>query len=91
MIKTIILALIIVCQANIEFCESNEIHSFKVIKQTSNSVLVELKYYYSGDHGDKAELTAWPLPSRFLGVFHRSSRIWRTYFTVERNIRTKSA
>jgi len=44
MIKTIILTLIIVCQANIGFCESNEIHSFKVIKQTSNSVLVELKY-----------------------------------------------
>ena len=67
MIKTIILTLIIVCQANIGFCESNEIHSFKVIKQSSNSVLVELRYYYSGDHGDKAELTVWPLPPGFWG------------------------
>ena len=68
MIKIIVLALIIACQANVGFCESNEIHSFKIIKQTSNSVVFELKYYYSGDHGDKAQLTAWPLPPGYWGL-----------------------
>ena len=65
--KIIVLALIIFCQVDIGFCESNEIHSFKVIKQTSKSVVFELKYYYSGDHGDNAELTAWPLPPGYWG------------------------
>lgn len=67
MIKIVVLALIIACQAGVGFCESNEIHSLKVIKQTSNFVIFELKYYYSGDHGDKAELTAWPLPPGYWG------------------------
>ena len=67
MIKIIVLVLLIACQANVGFCESNEIHSFKIIKQTSNSVVFELKYYYSGDHGDKAQLTAWPLPPGYWG------------------------
>ncbi|HYA30289.1 MAG TPA: hypothetical protein VEI95_15850 [Acidobacteriota bacterium] len=67
MIKIIVLALIIVCQVETGFCQSNEIHSFKVIKQTPKSVVFELKYYYSGDHGDKAELTAWPLPPGYWG------------------------
>jgi hypothetical protein len=67
MTKPIILALIIVCHAQPAFCEANEIHSFKIIKQTSTSVVFELKYYYSGDHGDKAVLTAWLLPPGYWG------------------------
>lgn len=67
MIKTIILALIIVSQPKVGLCEGNEVHSFRVIKQTQNSVVFELKYFYAGDHGDKAELTAWPLPPGYWG------------------------
>jgi hypothetical protein len=69
MTKPIICALvIIVCHAQLAFCEANELHSFKVIKQTSTSVVFELKYHYSGDHGDKAVLTAWPLPPGYWGA-----------------------
>lgn len=66
-IKAIFLALIIVSQPTMGLCEGNEVHSFKVIKQTANSVVFELKYFYAGDHGDKAELTAWPLPLGYWG------------------------
>ncbi|HEY1270225.1 MAG TPA: hypothetical protein VGH16_23410 [Candidatus Binatia bacterium] len=67
MIKAIALALAIAAHAAIGFCASNEIRDFKVIKQTSNSVVFEIKYYYAGDRGDKAELTAWPLPPGYWG------------------------
>ncbi len=46
---------------------ANEIYTFTVVKQTSNSVVFELKYFYNGDHGDKAALTAWPLPPGYWG------------------------
>jgi hypothetical protein len=45
----------------------NEIYSFKVLEETQDSVRFEVSYYYSGDHGDKAKLTAWPKPAGFWG------------------------
>lgn len=65
--KVILLALMIGCQVKTVFCASNEIRDLKVIKQTAESAVFEVKYYYSGDHGDKAELTAWPLPPGYWG------------------------
>jgi len=38
-----------------------------VLEQTQDSVRFEISYYYSGDHGDKAKLTAWPKPAGFWG------------------------
>ena len=68
MIKVIVLALMIACLVESGFCaESNEVRGFKVLTQTSNSAVFEIKYYYSGDHGGKAELTAWPLPPGYWG------------------------
>jgi hypothetical protein len=63
------LALIVILLTRFDFAlaKTNEIYSFKVLKQTEESVLFEISYYYSGDHGDKASLTAWPKPAGFWG------------------------
>jgi hypothetical protein len=63
----IVLILILLTRFDLALGRTNDIHSFKVLKQTEESVLFEISYYYSGDHGDKAELTAWPKPAGFWG------------------------
>jgi len=66
-LKALILGLILLFQFGIAQGKENEIYSFKVLKQTQDSVLFEISYYYSGDHGDKAKVTAWPKPAGFWG------------------------
>src|SRR5215510_26879 len=65
--KALILVLILLFQFGKAQGKTNEIYSFKVLKQTQDSVLFEISYYYSGHHGDKAKLTAWPKPAGFWG------------------------
>ena len=67
MLKALILGSILLFQFGKAQAKENEIYSFKVLKQTQDSVLFEISYYYSGDHGDKAKLTAWPKPAGFWG------------------------
>ena len=67
MLKALILVLILLFPFGIAQGKENEIYSFKVLKQAQDSVLFEISYYYSGDHGDKAKLTAWPKPAGFWG------------------------
>lgn len=67
MLKALILGLILFFQFGIAQGKENEIYSFKVLKQTQDSVLFEISYYYSGDHGNEAKLTAWPKPAGFWG------------------------
>ena len=67
MLRTLILGLILLFQFGIVQAKTNEIYSFKVLEQTQDSVLFEISYYYSGDHGDTAKLTAWPKPAGFWG------------------------
>jgi len=67
MLKALILGLILLFQFGIAQGKENEIYSFKILKQTQDSVLFEISYYYSEDHGDKAKLTAWPKPAGFWG------------------------
>jgi hypothetical protein len=66
-LKTLILGLIFLFQFGIAQGKTNEIYSFKILQQTQDSVVFEISYYYSGDHGDKAKLTAWPKPAGFWG------------------------
>lgn len=65
MLRTLILGLLL--QLSAAQVIANEIYSFKVLEQTQDSVRFEISYYYSGDHGDKAKLTAWPKPAGFWG------------------------
>jgi len=66
-LKALILSLILLFQFGTAQAKENEIFNFKVLKQTQDSVLFEISYYYSGDHKDKAKLTAWPKPAGFWG------------------------
>jgi hypothetical protein len=61
--------LIVIClfRFDLALAKSNDIFNIKVLKQTEDSVLFEISYYYSGDHGDNAKLTAWPKPPGFWG------------------------
>ena len=59
--------LIFLCRFDLALAKSNDIYNIKVLKQTEDSVLFEISYYYSGDHGDNAKLTAWPKPPGFWG------------------------
>jgi hypothetical protein len=65
MLRALILGLLL--QLSVTQVEANEIYSFKILEQTQDSVRFEISYYYSGDHGDKAKLTAWPKPPGFWG------------------------
>jgi hypothetical protein len=65
--KTIALILIFLCRFDLALAKSNDIYNIKVLKQTEDSVLFEISYHYSGDHGDNAKLTAWPKPAGFWG------------------------
>jgi len=67
MYKTIALILIALYQFDLALAKSNDIYNIKVLKQTEESVLFEISYYYSGDHGDNAKLTAWPKPAGLWG------------------------
>ena len=60
MLRALIVGLFL--QLNVALAEANEIYSFKILEQTQDSVRFEISYYYSGDHGDKGKLTAWPKP-----------------------------
>ncbi len=76
MYKTIALALILIflSRFDLALATSNDIYDIKVLKQTEESVLFEISYYYSGDHGDNAKLTAWPKPAGVWGseIIHHS-------------------
>ena len=65
--KTIALILIFLSRFDLALAKSNDIYNIKILKQTEDSVLFEISYYYSGDHGDNAKLTAWPKPPGFWG------------------------
>ena len=67
MLKALILGLILLFPFGIAQGKENEIYSFKVLKQAQDSVLFEISYYYSGNHGNDAKLTAWPKPAGFWG------------------------
>ena len=68
MFKAIIFfSLIFLAESGLAGEKTNDIYNFKILKQTEDSVLFEISYYYSGDHGDKAKLTAWPKPPGFWG------------------------
>jgi hypothetical protein len=66
-LRALILGLILLLQFSTAQGRTNEIYSFKVLEQTQDFVRFEISYYYSGDHGDKAKLTAWPKPAGFWG------------------------
>ena len=65
--KTTALILIFLSRFDLALAKSNDIYNIKVLKQTEESVLFEISYYYSGDHGDNAKLTAWPKPAGLWG------------------------
>ena len=67
MYRAMILAVFLFSHVAIATAETNEIYSFNLLKQTNDSALFEVSYYYSGDHGDNAKLTAWPKPPGFWG------------------------
>ena len=67
MFKAIIFSLIFLSQSGFAPGKTNEIYDFKILKQTQDSVLFEISYYYSGDRGNNAKLTAWPKPPGFWG------------------------
>lgn len=63
----IFFSLIFLSGSSLALEKTNDIYNFKILKQTADFVLFEISYYYSGDHGDKAKLTAWPKPPGFWG------------------------
>jgi hypothetical protein len=67
MCKAIAVILIFLSRFDLALANSDDIYSTKVLKQTEESVLFEVSYYYSGEHGDNAKLTAWPKPAGFWG------------------------
>lgn len=67
MYKAVALSIFLLSQGGLALGKANEIYSFNVLKQTDESVLFEISYYYSGDHGEKAQLTAWPKPPGYWG------------------------
>jgi hypothetical protein len=66
-LRAAISALILLFQFSTAQAKTNEIYSFKVLEETQDSVKFEVSYYYSGDHGNEAKLTAWPKPAGFWG------------------------
>ena len=67
MIKISLVILFVCSLGRLAFTQANAVHDFKVLEQADDSVLFELSYNYDGDHGDKAVLTAWPLPAGYWG------------------------
>lgn len=67
MFKAIIFSLIFLSQSGFAPGKTNEIYDFKILKQTQDFVLFEISYYYAGDRGNNAKLTAWPKPPGFWG------------------------
>ncbi|MCX5846318.1 MAG: hypothetical protein NTW12_08175 [Deltaproteobacteria bacterium] len=53
------------------FADDNKILGFKVVSQTSNELVIEVTYNYSGDHGDNVFIKVVPAidrkSSRFFG------------------------
>jgi hypothetical protein len=81
--KTIAVILMFLFRFDLALAKSNDIYNIKVLKQTEESVLFEISYYYSGDHGDNATpycmaQACWPL-----GFIHNTACDGRSYDTVE--------
>lgn len=67
MLKAAVFSLFLLFQLSTAQAKTNDIYDFKVLEQTEDSVRFEISYYYSGDHGNNAKLTAWPKPPGFWG------------------------